>query len=161
MSYLFMTIVFKQNKEDTSYFKLHDALPETNETKPTTRTNLACLTSTHWELNQQPSYSLTGDLLTAPLRTSGFSPHLSTTSINEMCSACLSVYTLNADTVKMLLRFLNVFELVLWFRFGSNTLFWVVALSSVSHTPQVCQPLSRFTLQWKSSLLFSDLIAPI
>ncbi len=31
---------FKQNKYDTSYLKLDDALPETIRTKPTTRTNV-------------------------------------------------------------------------------------------------------------------------
>ncbi len=40
-----MTIAFEQNKSDTSYFKLDDALPETIRTKPTTMANLACFTS--------------------------------------------------------------------------------------------------------------------
>ncbi len=40
-----VTIVFKENKWDTSHFKLDDALPETIITKPTTRANLACVTS--------------------------------------------------------------------------------------------------------------------
>ncbi len=44
MSYLFTTIAFKQNKSDPSYFKLHDALPETIRTILTARAHLTCFT---------------------------------------------------------------------------------------------------------------------
>ncbi len=45
MSYLFMTIDFKQSKEDVSYLKVDDALPATVIVIPTTRANLARFTS--------------------------------------------------------------------------------------------------------------------
>ncbi len=45
MSHLFRTVAFKQNKQDTSYLKLDDVLPETIITILTTGANLARYTS--------------------------------------------------------------------------------------------------------------------